>query len=146
MSIGLVPVVAAAGIASKVTKLVGGLFSGQSAGFQQRQAASNQFFDTRNAIFAIEKDMSPQQLAEWKIVLSHFGNFSQRRENQAERDELYAFVKKLADPNAWPASGTVVSQGGTAVSQAGFGGSWLWLLLGAGLFLPMLLSKRGKKR
>jgi len=139
MSIGVVPVVAAAGIASKLTKLVGGIFSGQSAAFASREATSKQYFDTRAALWALEKDMSPEQLAEWKVVQSHFGNYSLRKENQAERDEMYAFVKKLADPNAWPASGT-------AVSQAGFGGSWLWLLLGAGLLLSMLLSKKGKKR
>lgn len=139
MSVGIVPIVAAAGIASKVTKLIGGLFSGQSAGFQQRQAASNQFFDTRNAVIAIEKDMSPEQYAEWRSLSFHQTNYNTRRENETERNELYAFVKKLADPNAWPASGT-------AVSQAGFGGSWLWLLLGAGLLLPMAFSKKGKKR
>jgi hypothetical protein len=164
-----IPLVAAATIAGKVTKLVGGLFKGQSAAFQQREAINAQFFALRQAIDALRSEMSQEQLAERLNLPDQRADYGTRKANQAEIDALNAFAKKLADPNAWPTStplldsqkawpvpGTEAKRADyawaqaftpgkatqSAVIQAGFGGSWIILAVAAAFLLPMLLKKK----
>ncbi|MHC4645185.1 MAG: hypothetical protein ACYTBJ_06770 [Planctomycetota bacterium] len=113
--LGVAPAVAAAAsYAAKglVSKIFGGF--GQSKGFQEREAKSKQFFDTRNAVFDMEPMMTPEQMKEWKNLQLHKTDYNTRRENDHERNQLYAFVKKLSDPGAWTISTPVTTKTATA--------------------------------
>lgn len=132
-SLGVAPVV---GYAIKVgaTSLAKKIFNfGPSSGFQSRQAASDQFFATRNAIIKLEPQMTPQQFAEWKALPHQTADYNLRRENDAERNALYAFLEKLQTPEAWAKPAVTPAAPGASPVTAGA------LPTGGVLESPMLL-------
>lgn len=143
--LGVAPVVGYGikiGATAAAKKIFGGF--GPSAGFQARQAASDQFFATRNSIIKIESQMTPQQYAEWKALPHQKADYNLRRENETERRALYAFLEKLQTPQAWakPAVPGVVTPGlpGVPVAKAGILESPVLLIAIAGLAAFLFLT------
>jgi len=145
--LGVAPVVGYGvkiGATAAAKRIFGGF--GPSAAFESRQAQSDKFFATRNAVFKIESQMSPEQYAEWKLLSLHKADYNLRRENAQERSELYAFVGKLQKPEAWAVPGVpgVVTPGvvtAAAIPGVGLLKSPVILIAIAGLVALVFLKK-----
>lgn len=158
MSVGVVPLVAASSIASGITKLVGGLFKGQSVAFQNRDAMRAYYWYTWRRIEATKPYVTPAVAA--AIDAGTAEKSKRTGDKQADIDWTVDSLNKFTEmtgkdysicvtnsPAAWtPPQSWIGSAGTPAVSEAGLGGSWLFILVGAGLLLPMLFSKKGRKR
>lgn len=143
--LGVAPVVGygiKVGATAAAKKIFGGF--GPSAAFQSREAQSDKFFATRNAVIKLEGQMTPQQYAEWKSLPHHKADYNLRRENAAERSALYAFVEKLQKPEVWakPAIPGVVTPTvpGVPVAKAGIMESPVLLIAIAGLAAFLFLT------